>query len=149
MSFSPLLSVQISGVRNIHIVYALFRRLLNECIFLSTTWRKIFSKWKHKIPILCLFFFLNSVLSFLSKLISCNTVFISRTPVIICHWFLSVLLFRKQVTDIKTDFCDLAFCLVRLPWKLEACIPAFVNRKDTLHAAFPISGMCLCDYFYF
>lgn len=97
----------------------------------------------------CVFFFLNSVLSFLSKLISCNTVFISRTPVIICHWFLSVLLFRKQVTDIKTDFCDLTFCLVRLPWKLEACIPAFVNRKDTLHAAFPISGMCLCDYFYF
>lgn len=33
----------------------------------------------------CVFFFLNSVLSFLSKLISCNTVFISRTPVIICH----------------------------------------------------------------
>lgn len=84
-----------------------------------------------------LFFFSNNVPSGLSNLISCKTVFVSRTaPVIISHRLFLVLLFGNQVIEIKSHFYDLFFCLVGLPWKPEACIQAFVNRKDILHAAF-------------
>ena len=94
-------------------------------------------------------FFFQTVPSGLNHLISCKTVFIGRTSVRISHWLLLALVFGKQVIDMKSDFYDLFFCLVGLPWKQEACIQAFVNRKDIIHVGFPISGMCLYDYFYF
>lgn len=106
------------------------------CFKEQRTQKQTFSKCKHKFQF-CIFFFSNNVPSGLSNLINCKTVFASRTAlVIISHWFPLVLPFGKQVIDIKSHFYDLFFCLVGLPWKPEACIQAFVNRKDILHAVF-------------
>lgn len=125
-------------MKSIHIVYVLFSRCLNEFFFKEQRTRKqTFSKWKHKFQFCIFFFFSNNVPSGLSNLINCKTVFVSRTAlVIISHWFPLVLPFGKQVIDIKSHFYDLFFCLVGLPWKPEACMQAFVNRKDILHAVF-------------
>lgn len=109
-----------------------------EWIFFKEQWtsRQTFSKWKHKFHF-CIFFFFFQCSFWFKQLISCKTVFVSRTAlVIISHRCFLVLLFGNQVIDIKNHFYDLFLCLVGLPWKPEACIQAFVNRKDILHAVF-------------
>lgn len=124
-------------MKSIHIVYVLFSRCLNEFVLKSKGPRNRHFQNANINFNFVSFFFSNNVPSGLSNLINCKTVFASRTAlVIISHWFPLVLPFGKQVIDIKSHFYDLFFCLVGLPWKPEACIQAFVNRKDILHAVF-------------
>lgn len=126
-----------SGTKNFHIVYVLFSRCLNDFFLKSKGPGNRHFQNENINSNFVSFFSPNNVPSGLSNLINCRTVFVSRTAlVIISHWFLLVLLFGKQVIDIKSHFCDLFFCLFGLPWKPEACIQAFVNRKDILHAVF-------------